>query len=308
MYRDKSSAEQYSILGESVAPTEAIPDKKKLVQLEKIATYDRSLQVRGGLDQEKVERYRQIMRDNGEDGAAGVMDPIMVFCEGDDGPRWIADGFHRIAAAEAEGVEKIPVILRDGTRLKALRFALGENGHHGAPMSNAEKRHAAGMAVLDPDLGKKTDKEISRLVGCSPSLVSDCRRGETPEVKAEKRTRKQREPKPTPAPTLDAAPSTAPAPARTPLAAERPTKAKLLKQIREWIDLDMVDEADVVGLFDTETAAYYFIGRPGTVVPLKIVGRSGRAQTETEVVIKSVAVDGVVLRFEGEGKIVVQEA
>ena len=286
------------------------PDMRKLIPLDKISTYDRSLQVRGGVDPDKVEQYRQIMRDNGVDGAVGYMDPIMVFFETDDGPRWIADGFHRIAAAEAEAVAKIPTILRQGNKSKALRFALGENGHHGAQFSNAEKRKAAELAVLDPEVGKLTDQKIAALIGCSPSLVSDARRGETPAAKATKRAAKKQAPTPEPEPKPEPKPEPEPtAPrAQVPNAVERPTKAKLLKEIRSWVDLNMVDEADIIGLFDSETEAYYYVGRPGTIIPLKVVGKSGRPQCEVETVIKSIAVDGIVLRFEGAGKVELTEA
>ena len=164
-------------------PATKIEDQRKLVPLEKILTYDRSLQVRGEILAAKVERYMATMMDNGTDGAPGYMDPIMVFYEDDDSPRWIADGFHRIEAAQKVGAAKMPVIFRQGTRSKALRFALGENGHHGFPMTNKEKRCAAALAVLDPELGKLTDQKIAGLIGCSPSLISDARRGLTPAAK-----------------------------------------------------------------------------------------------------------------------------
>ncbi|MBK1718531.1 ParB/RepB/Spo0J family partition protein [Thiocystis violacea] len=37
---------------------------------------------------------------------------------------WLADGFHRHAACEVAGLDYIPVIIHEGTRLDALRFAL----------------------------------------------------------------------------------------------------------------------------------------------------------------------------------------
>jgi hypothetical protein len=293
-------------------PTPA-KDMRKLVPLDKIATYDRSIQVRGGIDPAKVERYRAIMRDNGIDGAVGYMDPIVVFYETDDGPRWIADGFHRIESAIAEKLEKIPTILRLGSRTKALRFALGENGHHGAPMTNAEKRHAAGLAVLDLEIGNLPDAEIARLVGCSTSLVADCRRGETPASKASKRAAKQQKRPPAtsaPEPVSDPLPEPiASTPVRPPKdAVERPTKVKLLKQIQEWIDLDMLDEADIIGMFDCANAEYRYVPKPGCLTTLRVVGRNGRVQCEAEVVMKELGVDWVTLKYEREGKIVLQEA
>jgi ParB-like chromosome segregation protein Spo0J len=297
-----------------VTPTIAT-DKKKCAPLELVLTYDHSLQVRGGIDPAKVDRYRKIMKDNGEDGKVGTMDPITVFYETDDGPRWIADGFHRIDAALAEKAETIPTVYRQGTKSRALRFALGENGHHGAPMTNAEKRHAAEMAVLDADLGEMKDKDLARLVGCSQSLIADARRGETPEVKTEK-SKKRADKKNVGTAASPAsgkqddespAPREATARERTPKDV-KPTKAAILKQIQSWIDLDQVDEAEVVELFNTAEYAYYFMGRPGQTVTLKVVGKNNRAQVETEVVVKEVSLSKVTFRYEGDGKLAVQEA
>ena len=297
-----------------MTPTPAT-DKKKYAPLELVLTYDHSLQVRGGIDPVKIERYRKIMKDNGEDGKIGTMDPITVFYETDDGPRWIADGFHRIEAAVAEKAETIPTLYRQGTKSRALRFALGENGHHGAPMTNAEKRHAAEMAVLDADLGEMKDKDLARLIGCSQSLIADARRGETPEVKTEKAkkraTKKNSAAAASPANGKQDADTPAPREAttqgRTPKNVP-PTKAAILKQIQSWVDLDQVDEAEVVELFNTANSAYYYTARPGQVVTLKIVGKSGRAQVETEVTVKEIALSKVTVRYEGDGKLAVQEA
>ena len=298
-----------------MTPTPTATDKKKYAPLELVLKYDHSLQVRGGIDPAKVERYRKIMRDNGEDGKVGTMDPITVFYETDDGPRWIADGFHRIEAAVAEKAETIPTLYRQGTKSRALRFALGENGHHGYPMTNAEKRHAAEMAVLDPDLGEMKDKDLARLIGCSQSLIADARRGETPEVKTEKakkRAAKKNSDAPA-APTNgkqeaeNSAPREVTIRERTPKNVP-PTKASILKQIASWIDLDMVDEAEVVELFNTANSAYYFTARPGQVVTLRVIGKNSRAQVETEVVVKEVSLSKVTFRYEGEGKLVIQEA
>ena len=285
---------------------------QKLVSIEKVMEYDRSLQVRGGIDPAKVERYREILRDNGEDGAPGHMDPIVVFRKTDDGPRWIADGFHRIDSYEAEGRDKIPVIFREGDRTKALRFALGENGHHGAQMTNAEKRHAASMAVLDPELAKMTDLSIAKLIGCSPSLVGDCRRGESPEVKAEKRARKRTAPAAEPTPSArqeseSPAPREATARERRPVD-NRPTKTQVLRQIQDYLTSGVVDEEDLLKLMESPGGEWKWVKKAGEVAALKIVGKTGRAQVQCNVVVKEIALDAITLKYEGEGKVVIQEA
>lgn len=292
-----------------MSPTPTDQDQRKLVPLEKILTYDRSLQVRGEILQAKVERYAELMRENGTDGALGYMDPIMVFYETDDGPRWIADGFHRIESAQKVGAIKMPVILRQGSKSKALRFGLGENGHHGFPMTNKEKRCAAALAVVDPEIGKLADGKIAALIGCSPSLVSDARRGETPAAKATKRTEKKalvetstegnRE-------TESLAPKSATARERTPVD-NQPTKAQILRAIQDYLANDCIDEADLTKLMEGPDAEYRWCGKPGTVVGLKIIGKSGRVQTECEVVVKEIGLSSLILKYEGGGKIAIQE-
>ena len=300
----------------------------KLVPIDKVKLWDRSLQVRGGIDPEKVERYREIIRENG-----GYMDPCRVFTEeiGGDGPHWIADGFHRIAAYEAEGALKIPFTIKVGDEEKAFVFALGENGHHGAQMTNAEKRHAANMAVVHPIVGNKTDVEIAKLIGCSASLVSDCRRGETPKSKSAKAKAKQ-EPKFTlvdngdlpdfepdsnvgvveeqassPRETESSAPRSATASERKPKET-RPTREAMLKQIDSWVNSEVVDEADIIALFETANAGYRFVAKAGSTCKLRIVGKNGKAQCEAEVLIKDLKFESLTVKYEGEGKIQLVEA
>ena len=282
----------------------------KLASIEKVKTFDRSLQVRGGIDPSKVERYREILRDNGEDGKPGHMDPIIVFHETEEGPRFIADGFHRLAAYEAEGLDKIPVIFREGNRTKALRFALGENGHHGAQMTNAEKRHAASMAVLDRELAKLTDLAIAKLIGCSPSLVGDCRRGETPAAKASKRAKKAPTSGPTPTPAgRQESESPAPREATARQRAQsdsRPTKTQVLRQIEDYLTSGVVDEEDVLKLMESPNGEWKWVSKVGGLANLTIIGKTGRKQVQCEVVVKEVTIDGFTLKYEGDGKVAIQ--
>jgi hypothetical protein len=44
---------------------------------------------------------------------------------------WLADGFHRVAAAQQAGLDTIRAEVREGTRRDAILFAVGANAEHG---------------------------------------------------------------------------------------------------------------------------------------------------------------------------------
>jgi ParB-like chromosome segregation protein Spo0J len=274
----------------------AEPVIRKLVPLDRI-TLDPSLQVRGGLDPAKVAEYQEIIREH------GFMDPCDVFYEDPitaETKFYAADGFHRVQAYHLNGVDKIPCNLRVGTHPDALKFTLRKNGHHGVPMTNAQKRHAAEMAVLDPVVGEMPDKDIARMIGCSASLVNAARRGETPkQATSQKKAKSKRE-------TESTAPRSATAKERKPVDV-KPTTATILRQIRSWNDDSMVDEQEIVALFEDKNGAYRFLPKDGGVCKVLVVGKSGKAMANFEAIIKKVEFDSITVKYEGGGKVVVSE-
>lgn len=276
----------------------------RMMPIDRIAD-DQRFQVRGGIQASRVKEYEAIIRE------FGSMDPLDVFYiyEGDppskipsDAKFNVADGFHRLEAYRACEVVSIPCAIKIGTETDALKAALKKNGHHGVPMNQAEKRHACDMAVVNPEIGNLPDVEIAKMIGCSPSLVGICRRGETKEQttgKAKTRQRKaasaEQEPKPVP---VSAHNRKAP---NTP-----PTKAALLKQIDDWVSRDMIDEADVIGIFNSKDAAYAWTRTTGHYINLRVVGKSGREQVSVKVVLKSIGLEEIVFKSE-EQKLQVAE-
>ena len=76
-------------------------------------------QVRARLDTDTVDEYASAM----VDGA--VFPPVVVF---HDGNRYIlADGFHRIMAAQRNGFKDFECDVRKGAKSDALKFALAAN-------------------------------------------------------------------------------------------------------------------------------------------------------------------------------------
>ena len=68
----------------------------------------------------------------------------------------------------------------------------------------------------------------------------------------------------------------------------------------------MVGEEEVIALFESKLGHYVFVPKDGSKITLKVVGKSGREQAKIETVIKSIAFDGITLRYEG-GKLKVEE-
>jgi len=93
--------------------------------------------------------------------------PIVVFREGDK--LYVADGFHRIAAAGKNDFKDIEAEIHEGTRLDALWYALGANRQHGQRLSAKDREHAVKMAIKEfPD---KSLRDVADRIGCSHEYV-----------------------------------------------------------------------------------------------------------------------------------------
>jgi len=124
---------------------------------------DGGTQPRSRLNDAIVEEYAEDMR-NGK-----VFPPVVVFYDGQD--YWLADGFHRIKAAEQAGFEKIGVDLHHGARREAVLHSVGANAVHGLRRTPADKRRAVVRLLSDPEWSKWTNNEIARQCAVSESLV-----------------------------------------------------------------------------------------------------------------------------------------
>ena len=135
------------------------------IPISKIVT-DAGTQVRAALNESVVADYAEAMAD-------GVkFPPIIVF---HDGNRYlVADGFHRVMAALRNGAEQIECDVRKGGKPDALKFALGCNAHHGLRRTNADKRHAVGMALKE--FGKFSDTTLAEMCAVNRELVAEVRK------------------------------------------------------------------------------------------------------------------------------------
>jgi hypothetical protein len=137
----------------------------KKLKLSEIVT-DAGTQVRAGLNEATVADYAEALAEGAK------FPPVVVF---HDGSRYIAaDGFHRIHAALRNGATQIECDVRKGSKLDALKFALGCNAHHGLPRTNLDKRHAVGMAMKA--FSNFSNEALAKICGVSLRFVFEIRK------------------------------------------------------------------------------------------------------------------------------------
>lgn len=142
---------------------------------------DDAIQQRAQTDHAIVDEYAERIREWIH------LAPPTVF--GSLGQYWLADGFHRLAAAQRSGLEVIPAIVKPGTRRDALLFATAANATHGLRRTNTDKRRAVETLLQDPEgeWSQWGDRRIADHVGVSHTFVANRRKqlatvasGETP--------------------------------------------------------------------------------------------------------------------------------
>ena len=159
----------HAVLGKPKGAPEPAPASAKqtatptaTVRTVRLADLSGECQVRAGTDPQTVAEYAEAMREGNK------FPPIIVYAS-TGGLTLIADGFHRVEASEGCGFVDISAEVRQGTRLDAIRCALGANRTHGKRMTNADKRHAVTVALEEvPDLSLR---ELADLVGVSHEFV-----------------------------------------------------------------------------------------------------------------------------------------
>lgn len=136
------------------------------VRLTEIRT-DGGTQPRAQLDLAIIAEYAEAMA-NGAN-----FPPVVVFYDGED--YWLADGFHRISAAQQLGLADIDTDVRQGTLQDAQWYSYSVNQAHGLRRSNPDKRHAVEAALSHPYAADKSDREIADHCGVSHMLVNNIR-------------------------------------------------------------------------------------------------------------------------------------
>jgi len=120
-----------------------------------------------------------------------VFPPIDVFFDGE--AYWLADGFHRVKATTAAGLNTIAATVHQGGKRAALLHAAGANEEHGHRRTDADRRRAVHLLLTDPEWQEWNNSEIARRCRVSEFLVRTIRSElEPPQEKTEppQRTRK----------------------------------------------------------------------------------------------------------------------
>jgi hypothetical protein len=130
---------------------------------------DGATQSREVLRDDVVDEYADQMR---ADGA--VFPPVVVFYDGTD--YFLADGFHRVAAAKKNGAAEIACIIKQGDRRDAILYSVGANADHGLRRTNADKRRAIGILLRDPEWSKRSDNWIADACRVSDKTIAAARR------------------------------------------------------------------------------------------------------------------------------------
>ncbi len=88
---------------------------------------------------------------------------------------WVADGFHRVSAAEALDITQIQCEVLPGSPRDAIRESLSANARHGLRRTREDKRRAVQRALKDDEWRTWTDQRVADMCAVSRALVSSIR-------------------------------------------------------------------------------------------------------------------------------------
>lgn len=120
-------------------------------------------QTRAKIDADTVRDYADAMTDG------ATFPAITVFYDGT--AYWLADGFHRLAAAKGLGWRDIDADVKQGTCRDAILYSVGANALHGLRRTNADKRRAVECLLNDEEWSGWSDRKIAEKCGVSHEFV-----------------------------------------------------------------------------------------------------------------------------------------
>jgi len=128
---------------------------------------DGGTQPRSQLDIATIAEYAESMADG------ATFPPVVAFHDGAD--YWLADGFHRLAAAQQLGLADVGADVRQGTLQDAQWYSYSVNQAHGLRRSNGDKRRAVESALAHPYANRYSLREIASHCGVSKSTIENYR-------------------------------------------------------------------------------------------------------------------------------------
>lgn len=142
----------------------------------------------GGLDESYVQELADVLETGAE------LPPIVVYRsavpEGvssikPEGVIYVADGFHRLVAAKAAGVEKIAAEVRSGGIVDAKRCAMGANSTHGRRRTQEDLERAYRWAVAESFVEPGDTAAVAELLCVSQRWAREITRGAREQIRAE---------------------------------------------------------------------------------------------------------------------------
>jgi hypothetical protein len=99
--------------------------------------------------------------------------PLDVFAL--DGVYYLADGFHRAAAAQRAQRPTVLCRVYQGTRQDAIRHGALANLKRGLPYSHGDRAHVLERLLQDPEVGQRSDRQLALDLGLSHMTVNRAR-------------------------------------------------------------------------------------------------------------------------------------
>ena len=133
-----------------------------------IIRLDGGTQPRSKIDEKTIALYAAAMKDG------DTFPLVTVFHDGSD--YWLADGFHRVRAAQRIGIVEIDANVHQGTQRDAVLFSVSANMVHGVRRTMGDSRRAVQVLLADVEWSQWSNMEIARRCGCSESYVRSLRK------------------------------------------------------------------------------------------------------------------------------------
>jgi preprotein translocase subunit YajC len=177
---------QNNFVKQKELPMGGMMDKVKIEQIR----LDGGTQSRAEMNMTTVEEYAEAMKEGAQ------FPPVIVFYDGQD--YWLADGFHRVAAAKKAELIEIAADVRQGEKRDAVLMSVSVNSNHGLRRTQADKRRAIEVLLRDDTWREWSDREIARRVSVDHKTVGSVRaelvqRGEIPMLDTRKVARGENE-------------------------------------------------------------------------------------------------------------------
>lgn len=175
--------EQAAPSEQSAAPAPALPAGHLALDTLRL---DERTQLRAARSAATLDEYASRMALDEESGQ--VVDPAMrpwpavVVYRDAQGVQWVADGHHRVEAAQRAGLTSIQVEVAEGELRDAVMYAASANTRHGLRLTTADKRRAITAVLSYPEGWEMSDRAVAALCGASHPTVAAVKRELRPEL------------------------------------------------------------------------------------------------------------------------------